>query len=491
MRDVSMLLLISAVYWLFAVRLIYTTNKEPQRQDQKHNMRRSLEARDQLAGRDAPAGVNAALLHWMPRETDGVVAPLWPWVAARITEPGHVIDEANFTTDTPQDMALFRSGKWLNVGLTLGVVWLLGLYSYRKLGFLAATNLTLLCAFGAFLPRAVYFQPEPLFYTLFLLAWLCALKLLQKNTLWLHVLFGIVCGLAYLAKTSIEPLILGWFCVATYRFFLGCIRPRPESPWCGRCHFIGCLAFAFSYLGVIAPNLSWNQEKFGNPFHTYPRYWMWMDNFDRDGYKWMQEHNNAEKLTAIPPEQIPNRKNYLKTHPWPQWYNRLTDGTFAKVEQFLAPKPELKKPSDGWKRMLDLRGAYLGVLALVLVLAAAVARAKAKSSTLNRQPFSPEAGSLALLCIGLFFAYSVAFGWYHVIGRGDRFMLMLYAPLAFSIIFGLERIRQWLDLPGVCRWFRWVYFSAHGLVFLALAGRLAWLLWDLQSNRVWFDPDVL
>ncbi|MBP7950513.1 MAG: hypothetical protein KA004_12735 [Verrucomicrobiales bacterium] len=477
-------------YLAFAGKLISTTNLEPQRQDQKHNMRRALVARDLLEGSDN-RGVMQRLTDWMPHATDGVVAPLWPWVAARLAAPEDSIDEASFATDTPQDLAFFQRGKWFNVRLTLGFLLLLGLWTARHFSVLGTANFLLLAGFGAFLPRAVYFQPEPLFFILFLLAWLCAIALLKRNAVWRHALFGLLCGLAYLSKTSIEPLILGWFGVSSWRFVRGCLHRGDPSAWSCRNHFIGVLAFLFAYLLVIGPTLGYNRERFGSAFHNFPRYWMWMDDFDTTGYKWMQQHPTAKELQAVPPEEIPNARNYFKAHPWPQWWHRLTDGTHAKLDQFLAPKPEFKKPRDGWKRILDLRGVYLGGLVVMLGLAAVYARTRGPAWFQTGPALHPEAGSAAIFVIGTFAAYCLAYGWYHPVGRGERFLLGLYAPLVLSLLWGAEYLQKWADRRGGDgRWFRLVYRGIHVLIFCSIVWRLTMLRHD-WGNGVWFDPDVI
>ena len=66
----------------------------------------------------------------------------------------------------------------------------------RSFGIAATTAVLLLGGLGALVPRAVYFQPEPLYYLFFFLTWVCAIKLLLKNDVWMHALLGLVGGLA-------------------------------------------------------------------------------------------------------------------------------------------------------------------------------------------------------------------------------------------------------------------------------------------------------
>jgi hypothetical protein len=220
--------LILAAFWYLASLLIQQTNlnlgpvPDPVTgavkgdQDQKHNLNQALLARDFMTPRP-DLSLMQNVTRWLPHRTDGVVAPLWPWVAARLTAPGHQYRE---TEVGDADRALFVRGKWLNTGMVLAFLWALGFVMARSFRPAAVVTVLLLGGLGALIPRAVYFQPEPLYFMLFFLTWVCAVKLLHRNDLWLHALLGVLGGLAYLAKTSVEPLLLGWFAVAGLRFVM-------------------------------------------------------------------------------------------------------------------------------------------------------------------------------------------------------------------------------------------------------------------------------
>jgi len=57
----------------------------------------------------------------------------------------------------------------------------------------------------------------------------------------------------------------------------------------------------------------------------------------------------------------------------------------------------------------------------------------------KNDPLGTPGARTSALCQGAFIlatllATIAAYGWYTPIGRGDRFMLSLYAPLVFSLI---------------------------------------------------------
>lgn len=491
--------LILALCWYFAGLLIQQTNQQlgptPDPvtgkvrgdQDQKHNINQALLARDFLTPLPE-LGTMENIMRWMPHRTDGVVAPLWPWIAARLASPSQPYREAVVTS---QDKELFSKVKWANVAIVLVFLWGLGLVMARSFRPAAAIAVLLLGAFGALIPRAVYFQPEPIFYILFFLTWVCAVKLLLKNDIWLHALFGLLGGFAYLAKTSVEPLILGWFVISGLRFLIEFKRPEDlveERPWNQRNHFIGLLVFAFAWLAVTAPRYASAHEKWGNPRFSYPEVWMWMDDFD-DGYAWMQRHPGKAALDAIPAGEKPSPAQYFKTHTPQEAKDRLISGTTEKLERWLTPKPVKPKKDgsfSGWKVLLEHRGFYLGALLIILLLAALILLSKRKSagrSALNLPSGSWAAGLFTLCTLA---GYSLLYGFYNPIGRGDRFMLSLYLPLVFCLVWAAESLMNLAIMRRAPRWTEIAYQSCLWLLSAAILWRLA----VIYNNPV-FDPAPL
>ena len=487
--------------WYFAGLLIQQTNQNlgPVKdvvsgevqgdQDQKHNINQALLARDFLTPRP-DLGMMDNLLRWMPHRTDGVVAPLWPWVAARLATPGQSYREFEVTE---QDRELFVKGKWANVAMVLVFLWALGLVMARAFRPAATVAVLLLGAFGVLVPRAVYFQPEPLFFILFFLTWVCAVKLLMKNDLWLHALFGLLGGLAYLAKTSIEPLMLAWFGIAAIRFVAACLRRRDDSlteqNWTCRNHFIGLIVFAFAWLAITLPRYVAAHERWGEARFSYPAAWMWMDDFGKECAPWMVAHPDKKSLDAIPPGEKPSLGKYLKTHSVEQVKDRLVGGTTERVRRWLAPKPVKVKTDgsfSGWKVLLELRGAYLGALGFVLLGAAVLVWTRRKSVDRVGQASPPGAGAAVLFTIGTALGYLLLYGWYDAIGRGDRFMLSLYLPLVFCLIWGSEALMDLALMRKAPRWTPWVYQIALG----ALNAAVLWRVMEILRLPV-FDKGTL
>ena len=486
--------------WYFAGLLIQQTNqnlgpvtdaisgKVRGDQDQKHNINQALLARDFLKPRE-DLGIMENLMRWMPHRTDGVVAPLWPWVASRLTTPGQPSRENEVTE---QDRQLFLKGKWANVAIVLVFLWALGLVMARTFRPAAVVAVLLLGAFGALLPRAVYFQPEPLYFILFFLTWICAVKLLLRNDIWLHALFGVLGGLAYLAKTSVEPLILAWFGVSALRFVLTLPRKddaQQDHGWNCRNHFIGCLVFAFGWLAVTTPRYKAAMDRWDDARFSYPAAWMWMDDFDKEGAAWMVAHPDRKSLEAIPSEERPTFVNYLKTHSADQMKNRLSDGTWQKLTRWLAPKPVKPKKDGtfgGWRVLLEQRGIYLGVLGSVTIAAGALVWSRRKA--VDRVGLAAPAGAWAavLFVVGSALGYTLLYGWYDPIARGDRFMLSLYLPLVFCLVWGAENMMDLALMRKAPSWVPTVYQSCLWL----LNGAIIWRLVEMLRQPV-FDAGTL
>lgn len=478
--------------------LISTTNQDPAKQDQKLNINRAIQVKPLLT--PVPdAGLGDRLGRWWPHDTDGVVAPLWSWTAAHLVQPDHELTDPEITQ---ADRELFQRGKWTNVTLSLIFVWALGLVAAKTFRPAAAASLLLLGTFAALLPRAVYFQPEPLYFIFFFLAWVCAVKLLLDNYVWLHAVFGALAGLAYLAKTSVEPLVLGWFAVAGIRFAWGvCRKPdfSGEPRWTATRHFIGLIALAIGWFAVVGPRYRFASEQFGDARHSYPGYWMWFDSFD-DAHPWRHVYTDRETLEKLDENTRPSLGTWFKGLPLPggkmqpphtaaDFRNRLWNGTADVMDDFWTPAARGKKTEagpGGWKQLLPWRGWYLAAAAGLMLIPAGVLFFRRKQK--DRYCLPTPCGTLAatVFVLGSFAGYALLYGFYNPVGRGDRFMLSLYLPLLFSVLWAGEGSVTLAQSRGAGRWLNIAWQA--GLWVLNAA--IVWRIVEVLRNPV-FDPGTV
>jgi hypothetical protein len=83
--------------------------------------------------------------------------------------------------------------------------------------------------------------------------------------------------------------------------------------------------------------------------------------------------------------------------------------------------------------------------------------------------------TVVLFVVGTALLFLFLYGWYRPIGKGDRFMLSLYAPLVASLIWGAESIRERLLVRGTPRAGRIAYYAAHLTLTAVILTRVAQL----------------
>ncbi|MFV1994053.1 MAG: hypothetical protein ACC661_01355 [Verrucomicrobiales bacterium] len=467
-------ILFTGVYFYLATHLVHGINQNRLASDQQHNINLAETAIQRAAAGPAEGeAVTEALWSYFPHYTDGVVNPLWPWIASRFANEDHEV--------------FFVRGKWFNVIASAVFCLLLGLWAACRFSALATMNLVLLAGFGALLKRSVFFQPEPVYYMFFFLAWAGCLLVMRKNSVWVYAAVGITSGLAYITKGSVQPLLLVFLFVSTIRWVEIVIFRRKLAregaqggAWFSPNHFIGLAFFAVAFLAVSGPRLHYAQEKFGNPFHSYPAYWMWMDSF-ADGVVFMQENPDRAALEALADSEIPSAGNYLKTHSPEEARRRLLSGSAETIEDFIFPGRTVQKHSaehKPWTRVLPSRGLYLGALAGILVYAWIAAGFAGVRAGDNREGGSD--GLAAFFVLGAATLYVLSYGWYSAIGHGDRFMLSLLLPLVFSLIRGSEDLMRRVPARGGARLLHLFYGGFH----FALFGAIVYRLFVLVENPV-------
>lgn len=388
---------------------------------------------------------------WFPRQTDGVRHPLWSWTARWV--------------QVPDDEQFFVRGKWLNTILCLVFLTIGAVIITHRLDVLAAVTWTALSSLGILVVRGTYFQPEPLYYMLSFGAMVLGWLILQKPRGWMYPVFGLVCGLAYLAKPSLAPFLLV-FCGAlgvrtVWSLWKNDSAWRPLRVLAG---VAGALVLVAVMLTPLAL-LSW--DHFGKPLFNYPKYWMWMDDFMTEAWPWQDQYPGRAQLDRLPENDRPSLGSYLERHGVGGLVTRLSAGSREVTARFFFPEGKLPWSAAVWKgggfrkkwgHPITHRGLY------VLALGALVVGLAVWSWREVRGPLTaPDVPALAAYVFGLAVLYTLLYGWYHPIGRGDRFMGSLWMPVVFLGVYAAFRLRNLR--PGAAT----AYLAVHGIIWISLA----------------------
>src|SRR5690606_11458074 len=192
----------------------------------------------------------------------------------------------------------------------------------------------LMGGFGIILERSGYFSADALYFLLVVLTWLCALSLIRQNLLWLYGVFGILLGLSYLAKPLIWPIVAGFVIVSVARSLwmgLRSRRDREESGlWSPSNQLVGFAMTIAAFLLVTGPRLSYAAATFGDPFHSYQKYDVWLDS-PAEAAAFQRTHPGRAELSAIPPGEKPGPLRFLREHGPAALAKRGAEGAFAQV----------------------------------------------------------------------------------------------------------------------------------------------------------------
>ena len=442
------LAMVVAIHLVAAAVTIRHSNQDPVASDQGAEMWLAATARDDF----------------FPRRTDGVRHPLWSWIARFAYIEGK--------------QEFFERGKWLNTLIGIAFLIGLGVAVTRWLDPLATANLLLLSSLGILLVRGTYFQPEPLYYILLFVAALLAWRILRDGSVWLHVAFGIVCGLAYLSKPSVAPFLAVYVMAFALRAALA-VR-APDSNWSVGRNVAGMGIALAIVMVMLVPLAVFSATHFGKPLFNYTKYWMWMDDFMTEAWPFQDKYPGRAQLEQLPLEETPSLSWYFRRHGIGEAANRLGAGTREVIVRFFFP--EAKVPLRGilwrpagkkWEQPIAHRGIYLLLLGALCAFLIAGSR-----TTLIDSLRRPENVSCLAFAALLAIVYPVLYGWYWPIGRGDRFMGSLWIPCVFALVWAAHVLRRRAD----SRLGDAAYFVTHTAILLSLLWQAAGMLWRFSAG---------
>lgn len=421
---------LGALAWAYATSF-WAVRPSPADLTMPHAMEsRNLE-KTELARRDLrldfSKGVSEPLNNWLPHHTDGLVRPLWPWLAAWLMDDTEgTVGKAGWPPRFAMRLHLAKlSG-------TLAVLVLLGLACARAFSVPAALLTVLLIGFGVFIPSGRFFLPDLLFSVLFLLTWISCIAAFKRNSLWLYGAIGFFSALANLTAPSATTLVVVFIGVSTLRWLWGWMLEQLSgvgtSLWVRRNHWLGLMLLIVCHLFTVGPMLSYGHQKLGDPT---PFHWRWFDSAE-EMRVWTAAHPTQDSLKAVPPDRLPSLQNYRGSHSTQQMQDRLREGTLAVAETVLV---------RGWDAVFP-RGIFVAallsiLLLLVLMLGFATPRAHHAGQALH-----PETAPIVFFTALALLVCSLDFGWdVPVMDFGSR-VLALYAPLVLSLVWACEALVQ-------------------------------------------------
>jgi hypothetical protein len=349
--------------------------------------------------------------------------PLYPLMLSRIYQPGM------------SDEAFFFRAKVFNVILSIlilgGIFWLFT----RFISTFLAVNLTLVMAFGVFMYKAGYVQTEILFYGINLLLFTLMWRMLKdpSPTIRAGLGVGVTAGIAHLTKASILPgllLFIGLGALkwgirtgqagrtmitrnALKRFRTSCRTLRPQLS-----ALLAFLLAGATYLMVISPYLITSKRIFGRYFYNVnSTFYIWYESW-QEATEGTKAHGDRQGWPDMPDSEIPSLQTYVRDHTLNQILHRFRSGGLVT-----------------WERVRDSYGyhIYLYVYGGLLLLSLIVNPTGVWNPV--RRDIYPY-----LFIAAYFAAYGLLYAWYAWIASGNRFVLLLFAPLLFVIGRGIDRL---------------------------------------------------
>ena len=378
----------------------------------------------------------------LPQYPDGTVDPLFPWLLR------------GYATQPPDEV--FEAGKWVNFILSGGLLLAFALAAARAFSFSGATAVVLMGGFGVILERSAYFSPDAIYYLLIVLTWLCALSLIRQNHLWLYGAFGVLLGLSYLAKPLVWPIVLGFLLVSVIRSFWVAFRTRKDrqdaGTWSPSNQLVGFAMTIAAFLLITGPRLSYAAANFGDPLHSYQKYFIWLDT-PTEAALFQQQHPGKAELESIPPGEKPGMVRFVKQKGFTALIDRGMEGALAQVKSSVLGR-------GGW---ILVYGVF------VCVVIAGIHRWAALHQNDEIWQVRGTSARWMLLFLGLVIAITL---FYSGIGNPiiphSAMTTSLFLPILVTFVWISERYRRQLQRSQFAR-------LVNGVYVVLMAGAILWI----------------
>lgn len=378
----------------------------------------------------------------LPRYTDGIIDPLFPWLLR------------GYASEPPD--AVFEVGKWMNFILAGSLLVAFAVAAARAFSFSGAAAITLMGGFGVILERSGYFSSDAIYSLLVVLTWLCALSLIRQNHLWLYGVFGLLTGLSFLAKPLIWPIVAGFLIVSLIRSLWTGFRSRrgreESGLWTPANQWVGIAMAVAAFLLVTGPRLSFATSAFGDPFHSYQKYAVWLDSPEEEA-AFRRSHPGRTELAAIPPGEAPGPLRFIREKGFTALMERGFAGAMAQVKSSVLG-----------------RGGWILIYGFVVFLAVAVIHRRAAyrqdDEVWQVRGTSARWMLLFLGVVGIITLFYTGVG--HRVVPHNAMTTSLFLPILVTFIWIAERYRRQLQ--------RTRYATLVNRVYgLLMAGAILWI----------------
>lgn len=332
-----------------------------------------------------------------------------------------------FHQDGMTEEAFFALAKQVNIAITILVLGATFCLFRRYASALDTLVAVLVAAFTMFVYKAPFFQAETLFYGLSFGLFVLMLELIRRPRWPLAAAAGLVGALAHLTKASVLPAIglcLACLCLRAVVLFWqrransSQGKPTIHPSWRSVVAPLACgVIFLAVFLIVLFPYIQTSKARFGHYFYNVnSTFYMWYDSWD-EVKAGTRAHGDRLGWPDMPAEQLPSLGKYLREHTVRQIGERFWQGLVLIRDMTFA--------SYGYALFLLL---YLFFVALVV--------------WQNRAHFARQfrrADWLILLFFvsAYFVGYLLSYAWYIRIAYGNRFVLTLFLPALFTLVWVL------------------------------------------------------
>lgn len=355
-------------------------------------------------------------------------ASKYTYLGDRNRMPVYPFIQSLFYKSNMDDENFFARGKYVNIILSLFILFCLFFIFYKYFKLFYAVNLLFIVAFSVFMFKAAYFQCELLFYFLNFLSFLLMYKILIELTWRWAIVAGGVFGLTYLTKVSSLPGVTFFFIFLIiqsifmfYRIISNNVDTSITTQYKNKFKSqLFCTIFAaITFILTIYPYISDTKKRYDHYFYNVnSTFYFWCDSW-KEAASSTKAHGDREGWPIMPSESIPSFKKYFHEHNIGDVLNRITKGMYVVVGTAYL--------SYGYFRYSYI---YFVFFLLLIFLKRKVPSNEKK---LTKNYF------LLLFFLLYFIMYFFIYAWYVPIAPGVRFMLAHFLPFIFMIsLFILE-----------------------------------------------------